>query len=59
MKRENRITEWMEPAERLDSCYGENITRLQWCEAHCAESPGMFRIITHPETHKIALERVK
>jgi len=56
---EMRITEWLDPVLRSDSCHGENISNRAWCEAEIATNPGLFRIVTNPKTHKIALERVK
>lgn len=59
MKDKHRITEWMNPRERFDSEWGDQITAQKWCEIHVKRNPGIFRIVPDPKgTGKIALERV-
>ena len=49
------VSEWMEPTSKIQTCKGE-ITAAAWCKAEAERVP-WWQVVTHPETHKIALER--
>lgn len=49
-----RITEWADPAERLDSQHGHKITWLEVCRAEIAAKPHLLRLIKNKDTHEVA-----
>ena len=54
--KDNRlVTEWMEPTSIIPTNKGA-VTAAAWCKSEAERVPG-WKIVTHPDTHKIALER--